>query len=255
MAGTTQVLAWSPLAEWVGWDKGGTYLGDAELETDMLLLAVLVVYYFTVVAVCGLRTTKQKAWVLTSISASSCFLLFFVNVWQCGFSLDSTAIEKSQVLMDTPFSRFTSRYFRVTLLTDLGMGVLFYPDQLDLLTSWFHHLAYFCLMNWAITKHVTFAFSLFLVEELPTFLLALGSINKRLRTDYGFGLSFFILRILYHSVHFYTIFITWSRDTDGLMDVIRFNMLLTMALHLYWFKGWVGQQMRRLNGKERKKKS
>ena len=102
-------------------------------------------------------------------------------------------------------------------------------------------------MNWAISNRFTLLFSLFLVEEFPTFLLGLGSINKDLRTDYGFGGTFFVLRILYHSIHFYTIFFLWSRDPEGKMDVIRFNMVLTMSLHLYWFSGWVNGVRRRLN--------
>lgn len=235
------VKAWSPL-EWAGFSTGGRYLGDTERETDAVLAAALLIYYAVTVIAFGLKSTKQKAWVLTTCSASTCTALFFVNVYLGDITQLPVPVE---ILRDTPFSRFLSRYFRLTLLMDLGLGVVFYRDQLNLLTSWIHHIAYFILMNFCIGHRVTLAFVIFLVEELPTFLLGLGSINKDLRSDYGFGFSFFTLRILYHAIHLYTVLFLWPRDTDGVVDVVRGNVILTMVLHMYWFWGWVRQQMRK----------
>eukprot|EP00191_Tetraselmis_sp_GSL018_P007860 CAMPEP_0177600150 /NCGR_PEP_ID=MMETSP0419_2-20121207/13442_1 /TAXON_ID=582737 /ORGANISM="Tetraselmis sp., Strain GSL018" /LENGTH=179 /DNA_ID=CAMNT_0019093069 /DNA_START=40 /DNA_END=576 /DNA_ORIENTATION=- len=167
------VEAWTPL-QWFRM-KPGQYLGDPELETDTVLTLALVTYFLVVVFVFRVKTEKQKAWILTALSASSSFVFFFFNMYFAG--VQNLPVDVS-ILKDTPFSRFSSRYFRVTLLVDLLLGVVFYPNQLNLLTSWFHHLAYFFLMNWAIKEQVTLCFSLFLVEELPTFLLALGSISK-----------------------------------------------------------------------------
>lgn len=244
------VTAWSPLeslgvslptllADWLGSDK--------ELHTDVALAAGLAVYFLLALGVVRPKTEKSRAWLLTAFSALTCSAAFLFG-WLYLAEFPELPVEDHRlILLDTNFSRFASRYFRVTLIMDILMGLLFYREHLDPLTSWFHHTAYFMLLTWAINSRVTLCFLMFLVEEIPTFLLALGSINKSLRHDMLFGSTFFALRIAYHSIHFYTVFWLWNAAKFAdptVLHVIRGNMVLTMTLHVHWFRGWVRQQLR-----------
>ena len=86
-----------------------------------------------------------------------------------------------------------------------------------------------------------------MIEEIPTFLLALGSIFPSCRTDIGFGLTFLIFRILFHGyllcfqiyfgVHLFAVTIT----------------AMSMLLHLFWFYGWATKYGKKMLGFARKK--
>ena len=77
------------------------------------------------------------------------------------------------------------------------------------------------------------AFCIMLIEEIPTFLLALGSVISRLRTDLGFGVTFFVFRVAYHA--YVTSYAIASRVSGAVIGLY----LLTLALHLNWFYAWV----------------
>ena len=91
-------------------------------------------------------------------------------------------------------------------------------------------------------------FTLCMIEEIPTFLLALGSIFPSCRTDIGFGITFFIFRVLYHGyvlcfqiyfgVHMFAVTITF----------------FSMLLHVFWFYGWASKYGKKLlsGGKNKK---
>jgi hypothetical protein len=84
------------------------------------------------------------------------------------------------VLSDTRLDRFICTFFGTFCCLDLIFGVVFYPKQLDLLTGWVHHGMYLWLMYYLHSNSIQGGFSLFLVEELPTFLLALGNVIQAL---------------------------------------------------------------------------
>ena len=71
------------------------------------------------------------------------------------------------------------------------------------------------------------------IEELPTFLLALGAVFPSFRTDIGFGVTFFWLRLVYH---FYMLAYSVYLRTDA---IIPFLYVLTLALHVYWYYNWM----------------
>jgi hypothetical protein len=71
------------------------------------------------------------------------------------------------------------------------------------------------------------------LEELPTLILGVGSIVPALRSDMGFGASFFVLRIVYHGF-------LMSQSLYVRVDPIQSGLFgLTMIMHFFWFKGWV----------------
>lgn len=138
------------------------------------------------------------------------------------------------------FSVMVNIWFALANIVDLVFGSLYYPKYLNLLSAWIHHIVFIWIMFTAATGNGIFlqttpfgiGFCLMLIEEIPTFLLALGSIVPSCRTDIGFGATFFILRILYQ---LYFIIYAWRSKTDGLIHILY---LLTLCLHLHWFYNW-----------------
>ena len=86
--------------------------------------------------------------------------------------------------------------------------------------------------------HLTTGFSPYLIEELPTLIMALGSIDSRLRSDMAFGLTFFLTRIVWHAMAVGNVLILPANHP---MNHMAWFGCLTMALHLYWFTKWVAK--------------
>lgn len=60
-----------------------------------------------------------------------------------------------------------------------------------------------------------------------------GTIWPWMRNDLGFGLSFFLLRILWHG------YILYYHVSMQLHIGLIIFMVLTMTLHVHWFSTWV----------------
>ena len=127
-------------------------------------------------------------------------------------------------------------------ICDVVYGLLFYPENLSFLTTYFHHSVFTWLMVAAVTSRGGFvttptpfvpSFIIALPEEIPTFLLALGSVCPTLRSDLLFGITFFLLRILYNG------FILYYTVANHSYSPIIGMYILSMVLHLVWFRGWV----------------
>lgn len=131
-------------------------------------------------------------------------------------------------------------WFAMANAFDLALGFAYYRKYLDPLTAYVHHPVFIWIMSMAATGNGWFftteqfgpGFALMLIEELPTFLLALGYVFSQFRTDIGFGVTFFSLRIVYHIYMF--LFAIWS----GASATVLFLYSLTTTLHVYWFSSW-----------------
>lgn len=131
-------------------------------------------------------------------------------------------------------------FFALVNVADLIFGALCYPEHLGVMTAVVHHPFYVWVMITATTgnglffKMTPFAsgFLFASVQEIPTFLLSLGSMFPSLRTDMGFGLSFFLLRICYN---FGLIYYTRVLNLPIASTIIP---SLSFAMHVYWFYPW-----------------
>eukprot|EP00415_Alexandrium_ostenfeldii_P001654 UN1654 len=159
--------------------------------------------------------------------------------------------------MDHPFSVWVSKFFMWGNVLDIVYGVVLYRSELHPLTTWFHHFAYVALLKWVIKKNYCLLFGIFLVEELPTFILSMGRIDKALRSDLGFGGTYFLLRIALHTYMVGSCFmydtkepwwkaLSWPFEYTN-FGPMMFNLVLTTALHYNWFYSWVLQQRRLAN--------
>jgi len=146
-------------------------------------------------------------------------------------------------------------YFGIAMAVDLSFGLLFYRRQLGILTAYIHHTVFIWMMIVAVTGNGGFlkmhqftpAFCSMLIEEIPTFLLAAGSIDSRFRTDIGFGLTFFLFRICYHGYFFAYCF--YSKCDTAILVLYS----LTMTMHVNWFYTWVTKYGMKLLGAGKKK--
>lgn len=143
----------------------------------------------------------------------------------------------------TDFVVLISLWFGLANIIDIFFGLIFYRKYLGILTAYIHHSVYVWIMIFGVTGHGGIAtsrpfapaFALATIEEIPTFILALGSIYPSLRTDIGFGLSFFILRIVYHfGLLAYSVY-----SGCDLPVIIIYS--LTAALHVNWFTTWISK--------------
>ena len=206
-------------------------------------LAILAVIVVMALAIFG-NEEKKLAWSLSMVNSGIMSLIGIVYLveklpsYPRFFFLGDNGIRPFHGLNNVAV--LVNIWFALANIVDLLFGMIFYPRFLGLLTAYIHHSVFIWIMWTSATGNGFFlqatpfapAFSLMLIEEIPTFLLAVGSIFPSLRTDVGFGLTFFLLRICYHSYVFaYAIY-------SGVEVVALVLYTLTLALHIFWFYGW-----------------
>jgi hypothetical protein len=207
----------------------------------VLLLTVITLY-----GIVHLRhTVKRFAWYLSAINAAVMTLsggVYLHHLWCNRFAL-GLPVAKEIFHDRSNFSVLVCLWFGVVNIFDLGIGFVYYPAYQGILTSWIHHLGYIhisyvCITGnggfYAVTPYAN-ALLLAAMEEFPTFLLALGSMYGSLRTDAGFGISFFLLRIVFHG---YLCIVSILAPVEFPLLVVS---VLSMSMHVYWFYTWVGK--------------
>ncbi|KAG2176365.1 hypothetical protein INT43_005599 [Umbelopsis isabellina] len=180
-------------------------------------------------------TDKQKAYVLSLLSSSTMTvgsIPLLKELWKHNWDLQVIVAERWWTVMLTSF-------FATFLFLDLSVGFIFYRKKIDLLTGWIHHTTYLITMAWIIKNRMATVFVLMCLLEAPTFILALGSINSKLRRDYVFAFFFVSTRILFHA---YMIYATYACSSLKLAPTVVLSVFF--PLHCYWFSGFISQQKR-----------
>lgn len=217
-----------------------------------------------VVVVLGLtffgKNEKKLAWTISVVNSGAMSVVGVIYLWRkldtfpLLFTFADYGVRPFHGLDNVAV--LVTVWFALANIVDLLFGLVYYPKQLGLLTAHIHHSVFIWIMWTSSTGNGLFltanpfapAFSLMLIEEIPTFLLALGSIVPALRTDIGFGATFFLLRIVYH------IFIFAYALKSGVETVVAVLYTLTLTLHLFWFYGWVTKYSG-IGGKKNKPKA
>lgn len=188
-------------------------------------------HYKFVNTICPNLTEKQRAYILSIKSTlSMCLIGLYFNYHyftsKCNETLYFTNLE-SKGGMD--FGKVIVLYFTAYLIMDLYIGHYDYRKYMQTLTSYFHHTMY-CFINMISLYFGVFPlYFLHMFSELPSFIMGIGQFDIKFRNDNLFGLTFFLTRIFYH------IYLTWTFRHN---NIVLGLSLGTLALHIYWFKGW-----------------
>ncbi|WWD01191.1 hypothetical protein V866_008131 [Kwoniella sp. B9012] len=185
-------------------------------------------------------TERKKAYILSSISSCTMTILslpFFLSYLTNGLK---ETFEAGQEGWMGQMGWFGAVFFGLTI------GYLKYPSQVGLLTGWIHHTVYITLMFYVVQAQITPIFLMGAVMELPTFDLAISNLFPTLRNDLRFLSSFFIFRILFHSIYLIDCARPSSRAfmDDSWVPTVMLGLALMM--HLSWFKGGVTGYIKRL---------
>jgi hypothetical protein len=203
---------------------------------------------------------KKQAWIISMVNSFVClnisaaYLIVKVPSREGFFWFGENGKEIFLGIDNVSF--LTCLWFALANIFDLIFGVCFYRSQVGFLTGYFHHSIYIWMMvvsttgDGYILQHEKFAsaFAFLFIEEIPTLLLALGSVFPALRSDLGFGITFFLSRIVYHG---YMMVYSYVSNC-GLLIYCLFG--LTFIMHLNWFYGWVSKYGSKLGSKKGKGK-
>jgi uncharacterized protein with PQ loop repeat len=134
------------------------------------------------------------------------------------------------------------------LIADMVFGWLYYPDQMNLVTGWMHHVIYMFMIPAIMANHLAGAFMINMFMELPTIFLAIGYLFPPLRSEYLFGSTFFVTRIgILSSLVFHLFFAFQLHRVWGDRTIPIIASLCTFPLHIYWFSKWVIRQLHRIS--------
>lgn len=189
----------------------------------------LIAAYHVFASLCS--TVKQQSWLLTTISSAAMSLsslpLFFHYISSRG---------DLRGIMSTSWTDSISRFFQAYLVADLLMGVIYYRSKVNLLTGWIHHTIYILIVEYTCRMGWSHLFSLCAVMEVPTFVLAVGSLNSRFRSDVLFALSFFTTRIILH-LFLCASMVVSRHDVTNDSYVPGVIVACIFPLHAFWFYG------------------
>lgn len=161
---------------------------------------------------------KQKSFILSIRSSLTLFGVSILCIWSYIIGDKNLYIQRLAVLI-----------FLSYLISDCIIGKLYYDDKMKGLTGYPHHFIYIIINIVSLfTSNFPF-FSLYFLEELPTFILGIGNYNQKYRRDLLFGSTFFITRILYH------LLVSISLLQNKL---VSYTALIILPLHAYWFWNW-----------------
>ncbi|KAL2918129.1 hypothetical protein HK105_202056 [Polyrhizophydium stewartii] len=182
-------------------------------------------------------TSAQTSWILTTMSSivmTTASLPFVVDYF--AHDTDLSAMP----LLNSPWAVAVSMYFISYLVCDLAIGYVYYKDQIDMVTGWLHHLIYPIVLLAVVLFQIPGAFMVAAFMELPTIILALGHMKRSFRSEYLFGFSFFVTRIVFHLYFAWRTFTVWW----SVFPAVMILALGTFPLHIYWFGCWVRRQIR-----------
>jgi hypothetical protein len=173
------------------------------------------------------RQEKQTSWLLTLISSLVCTIVsipFVIQFFHADLDMELLGIDNQ---FHTGFICFFISY----LILDLVLGSIYYPKRITLMTGWAHHLFYIFTLTWFLKLQISSLFTVTSILELPTLILAAGSMVHEWRSDFLFGSTFFVLRLVAHA---------WMMVALKRYHRIQFMWIIALIiypLHIYWFYG------------------
>lgn len=219
-------------------------LTTSDYHATLFYSTLFYLLYFFICYGLFFNEKKRLAWCISlfnSFTTTLISIIYIIVKTYTGTGILNSSSTLDAVHGNDNISAITCTIFAVVNILDLTLGLIFYRSSLGIMTTYIHHTLYLWLMYLLITGNGLFlttptpfsmAFIWCLVEELPTFLLALGSIFPACRSDILFGASFFILRLVYHVY----LFLLMMRM--GAYRVMLVLYGITFIMHVEWFRTW-----------------
>eukprot|EP01039_Chlorochromonas_danica_P002972 gene2969-3240_t len=188
------------------------------------------------------QTEKSKSWIVMLISSTVLSIVgiiyAFYGEFVTGWTIEFLYAQES-------FSRSVLLFFLASNIMDIALGLLYYPKQMELLTTYFHHTFYVAFITGLLSAGYSRGFMLCFFMEIPTFFLALGTVWSSMRSDLSFGVSFLFTRLLYNAYMVYRLY------SLHYVPVIWKICLAVLGLHVFWFSKWVKGYGKKLFRKEK----
>ncbi|KDQ51847.1 hypothetical protein JAAARDRAFT_198723 [Jaapia argillacea MUCL 33604] len=184
---------------------------------------------------------KQLSWILSTISSAAMTLASLPFVWD--YLLSGGDVGSVRTFPALAYS--ATRFFQAYLVSDMTIGGIYYRDQVGLLTGWVHHSVYILVVELALRRSWAHIFCFCASMELPTFVLALGSLYPVLRNNILFGVTFFMTRIFLHLILIISYALPKNRHATGGSVVPAVILTMVFPMHALWFKGCVNGFIKR----------
>lgn len=209
------------------------------LDAEMALasLSLLIIIYLASSSMIDKAHTspdvspqKQKSWVITCVSS---FILTFVGFYSTLDALYNDKFNFDHIYGgEDVYSRFVVIFFTCVNIVDLAMGYMYYPSHMDTMTTIVHHYFYIGFMLTLLSLNYSRGFLLCFAMEAPTFVLSVGSIFPSYRSDFTFGFSFVLTRLIYNAFLAYQLYLVTPSGYIWRVCV------LVLTVHMYWFYKW-----------------
>jgi len=179
------------------------------------------------------------AWIIMCLSSTT------LSVFGCIFTMDACSkmgLEWNGDYLyggDEFISRVVTLFFTASNIMDLVLGFTYYATYMDPLSTTTHHICYIILVYVLLDYHFCRGFMTCFFMEIPTCLLAVGTVFPGMRSDALFGVLFLISRILFNMFLSYRLYVIYYAENER-GGYIKDISVLILGLHLYWFSKWIG---------------
>ncbi|KAI8067183.1 hypothetical protein BC940DRAFT_367804 [Gongronella butleri] len=202
----------------------------------LVSFAGLGLYFFLCMRLGYAKTEKQISWLLTFASSVVCTAVsmpYYVRFWRSGWDMQLLGV-------DAQVHTGLACFFMTYLILDLVLGSMYYRRRITIATGWIHHSIYIVILFWLMRCRSTSFFTVNAILELPTVILALGSMRASWRSDFLFASTFFALRLVYHA------WMIVAVKQYHRLDALYIVATLVFPLHVYWFYGIASIQYQRV---------
>lgn len=202
-------------------------------KTCIVLFFCYDYYYVYSYLVKSIRdiSVKQSAYIM---STKSTFIMFICGLYFNGMfyasNFDIDVYINSLGLFSHILGNLFILNFMAYLIMDCIIGYNYYPNYMNTLAGYIHHNIYIIINICSLYNDLYPYYLLFMISELPSVILNVGSFEPKFRSDMLFGTTFFITRIVYH---IYLTYIFFN------IVIIRSFAIPILCIHIYWFKNWV----------------
>ncbi|KAI8905807.1 hypothetical protein EDD86DRAFT_248757 [Gorgonomyces haynaldii] len=170
------------------------------------------------------KTPKSRAWFLTCLVGFYIIPIGSLYTWKI-------IVEKDMSWLRNDLGYVTAGVFAAFLAGDLVYAQIDYRSQMQIGTGYIHHIVYLSMIAEFLRINTSGPMIMLGVEEIPTWLLAFGTMFPEYRTDLGFGITFLLTRIIMHAVYL----VQYWYLLPGHYYLF---MVATLPVHINWFYGW-----------------